>query len=92
MSLLTLPFRLPLLPVRALIQLGEVILDRAEQELYDPAAVRRQLEELEEAHQAGELSSEEVAEAEHRVIGRLVTGTVRPAPPAGPDDEEGVRS
>lgn len=72
MNLLTLLFRLPLIPIQGLIQLAELIQDQAEQELHDPAAVRLQLEELERAMQAGELSAEDIAAAEQHAIGRVV--------------------
>ncbi len=71
MNLLTLPFRLPLMPLRGFIRLGEVIHDQAEQELHDPAAVRRQLEEAQQAWASGELSDEEVAWVERQAVGRL---------------------
>ena len=71
MSLFTLPFKLPLLPVQAVIKLGELIQERAEEELHDPAAVRRELEAVEEAQRAGKLSPEEAEEAEQHAIGRL---------------------
>ncbi|MBV8200145.1 MAG: gas vesicle protein G, partial [Acidobacteria bacterium] len=54
MGLLTLLFRLPFLPVQAVIQLGQLIQEQAEQELHDPASVRRQLEEIEQVQRAGE--------------------------------------
>jgi hypothetical protein len=72
MGLLTLPFQLPFLPLTGLIALGEVLYDQAEQELHDPAAVRRQLEEAEEARLEGSISDQEVGEAESEAVGRLV--------------------
>jgi len=72
MGLLTLPFRLPFLPLTAVIALGEVLYDQAEQELHDPAAVRRQLEEAEDARLSGRASDQEVAEAEAEAVGRLI--------------------
>jgi hypothetical protein len=72
MGLLTLPFRLPFLPLTGLIALGEVIYDQAEQELHDPAAVRRQLEEAEGARLSGRMCDQEVAKAEAEAVGRLI--------------------
>ena len=72
MGLLTLPFRLPLLPVQAVIRLAEVIRDQAERELHDPAAVRRQLEEAQEARVSGEISDQELAQIEAEATGRLL--------------------
>jgi hypothetical protein len=72
MGLLTLPFRLPLLPVQVVVQLAEVIRDQAERELHDPASVRRQLEEAQEARAAGEISDQELAQVEAEATGRLL--------------------
>ncbi|MEV0729686.1 gas vesicle protein GvpG [Polymorphospora sp. NPDC050346] len=63
---------LPLAPVHGLVGLARVLRDQAEQELYDPATVQRQLEELSAAAAAGELSDEELAAAEQQIIDRLV--------------------
>jgi hypothetical protein len=68
---LTLPFRLPLLPISALIRLAEIIDEEVQRELQSPAAVRRALEDIEEAQQSGEASADEVAEAERAVVSRL---------------------
>ena len=72
MGVLTLLFQLPFLPVQGVIRLGQLIEEQAEQELHDPASVRRQLEEAEQAHSAGEMSSEDVARAEAQAVGRLI--------------------
>jgi hypothetical protein len=71
MDPLTLLFRLPLMPLRGVIRLGEVLQDQAERELHDPAAVRRQLEEAQQARASGELSDEDVAQVEEQAVGRL---------------------
>jgi hypothetical protein len=87
-GLLTLPFRLPLLPVRGFIRLAQVLQEQAEQELYDPASVKRQLEDLEEAEQRGELSDEEIRELENQTVGRLVEQKPGAASPGGPRSGE----
>ena len=92
MSLFTLPFKLPLLPLRGVVKLGEVIQDRALQELHDPAAVRRQLEAVEEAQRAGKLSPEEAAEAEQHAISRVIGSVPLPADPGQPGDDRRTRS
>jgi hypothetical protein len=78
-NLLTLPFRLPLLPVQGLIKLAEIIRDEAEQEYYNPAAVRRELEEAEWEAATGQISEEDVARQEEEAVGRLI----RPETPTG---------
>jgi hypothetical protein len=85
MDLLTLLFRLPFLPVRGLIRLGELIQDEAERELHDPARVRRQLENVEEARAHGEASDQDVARVEGEAVGRLVGSGRRRQ--ASPDDD-----
>ncbi len=76
MGLLTLPFRLPFLPVQAVIRLAEVIGGQAERELHDPARVRRELEDAQRRHAAGEISGEELSRIEDEAAGSLL----RPGP------------
>lgn len=64
---------LPLAPVRGVTALARVLRDQAERELYDPASVRRQLEELESAAAAGQLSADEYAEAQQEILDRLIS-------------------
>jgi hypothetical protein len=79
MDLLTLLFRLPLMPLQSFIRLGEVLRDQAEQELRDPASVRRKLEEAEEAHESGEMSENDLARVQGQTVDRLLPGkTVSP--------------
>ncbi len=72
MGLLTLPFRLPFLPLQAVIRLGEIIGEQAERELHAPAWARRALEEAQERRAAGEISDEEVSRIENEALGNLV--------------------
>jgi hypothetical protein len=72
MDLLTLLFRLPFLPIRGLVQLGEIIREQAERELHDPASVRRELEEAQEARVSGEISDQDLARIEDEATGRLL--------------------
>lgn len=77
MGLLTLLFRLPLMPLRGFVRLGEILHDQAEQELRDPSSVRRQLEEAQEARVSGEMSDADVAEVEGQAVGRLLSSPAR---------------
>ncbi len=61
----------PLAPVRAVVSLGEVIQQRVEQELQDPAVARRDLEAADAAYQAGEISADELARIERLVLDRM---------------------
>jgi hypothetical protein len=87
-DLVTLPLRLPFLPVQAVIRLAELIADEAERELHDPARVRRELEEAERRHAAGELSDAELARIEEESTAALVR-PVPIAPVQHPADEGG---
>lgn len=71
MGLLTGLVTLPLAPVRGVVWLAERVREQAEGEFYDPANIRRQLEEVEEARQAGVVSDEEGADLEDQLLQRL---------------------
>lgn len=73
MGLLTLPFRLPLLPVQGVIRLAELLQEEAERQLYDPSSVRREVEEAERQREAGEISEDEMAERQEEALGRITT-------------------
>jgi uncharacterized membrane protein len=78
MGLLTLPFRLPFLPVQAVIKLGEVIQEQAERQLHDPARIRRELDEAQRRYEAGEISEEEFIQIQDELASTLVTGGTPP--------------
>ncbi len=82
MGLLTLPLRLPFLPLQGVIRLAEVIGDEAERQLNDPVRIRRELEEAQRLWAAGEISDEERARIEQEVTSRLVGPVVPPEAPA----------
>lgn len=72
---------LPLAPIRVVLWLGEVLQEQVNRELYDPAVIRRQLEELDEARAAGLISEEEAAQREEELLSRLIqvnTGSTAP--------------
>jgi uncharacterized membrane protein len=79
MGLLTLPFRLPFLPVQAVIKLGEVIQEQAERQLHDPARIRRELDEAQRRYEAGEISEEEFIQIQDELASTLVTGGTPPS-------------
>lgn len=74
MGLLTLPFKLPFLPVTGTVRLAEIIADEADRQLHDPARIRRELEEAERLRDAGEISDEEYARFEENATSLLVPG------------------
>ncbi|MFI7603735.1 gas vesicle protein GvpG [Micromonospora sp. NPDC049366] len=85
-TLLTLPYA----PVRGLTAVVKVIAREAESQRYNPANIRRELEELDAAAAAGELTAEERDARQQQVLDRLTGGgprrasssTARPGPGA----------
>ncbi|WP_280434017.1 gas vesicle protein GvpG [Nocardia carnea] len=73
MGLLTSLLSLPLAPVRGVIRLGELIQEQVEQQLHDPAVIRRELDELDEAAAAGRLSEQEYRQAQQQVLNRMIS-------------------
>jgi gas vesicle protein GvpG len=83
MGLLTLPFKLPVMPLRGFLWLAETLRDEAERELHDPARVRHELEEAEAEARAGDLSEDELSRVEEDATARMV------GPAAAGDRPEG---
>jgi uncharacterized membrane protein len=86
MELLTLLFRLPFLPVQGVIRLGELLQDEAEQQLRDPARIRRELEEAQRRYEAGEISEEQFMQIQDELASTLVTEVAPPSVPGASDD------
>jgi hypothetical protein len=86
MELLTLLLKLPFLPVQGVIKLGELIQEEAERQLYDPARIRRELEEAQRRRDAGEISDEELAQIQNELTSTLVTGAAPPSVTGDSDD------
>lgn len=72
MGLITGIVGLPLLPVRATVALAEQIQRQAEEEFYDPALIRAELEEVERLRTEGMVAEEEAAAWEEQLIERMV--------------------
>ena len=72
MGLFTGLLTLPLAPVRSVAWLAERLLEQAEQQMYDPAVIRRQLAEVEAAEQAGDLSEDEAIALENELLSRMM--------------------
>jgi hypothetical protein len=86
MGLLTLPVRLPFLPVQGVIKLGELLQQEAERQLYDPARIRRELDDAQRRYEAGEISVEEFIQIQDELASTLVTEVAPPSVPGGSDD------
>jgi hypothetical protein len=72
MDVLTLPFRLPFLPLTGVLRLAEIIADEAERQLHDPARIRRELEDAQRLRDAGEITDEELARFTEEATARLL--------------------
>lgn len=75
MDVLTLPFRLPFLPLTGVLRLAQIIADEAERELHDPARIRRELEDAQRRRDAGEITDEELARFAEQATARLMNGS-----------------
>jgi cytochrome c-type biogenesis protein CcmH/NrfG len=71
---------LPLAPVRVALWVGELIQEQVEHELYDPAVIRRQIEQLDEDRSAGRIAYEEADRQQRELIARLVQPVGHPEP------------
>jgi len=78
MGLITGILGLPLAPLRGTVAVAEQILHQAEEDFYDPARIRAQLEEVARQRAAGALSEEEADAWEDELVGRLMVGRNRP--------------
>lgn len=71
MGLITTVLTLPLLPARGVAWLAEQVLAAADGELAGREAVYQRLSEVQRASEAGEITAEEAAEQERRIIEEL---------------------
>ncbi|MDQ4055219.1 MAG: gas vesicle protein GvpG [Actinomycetota bacterium] len=78
MGLITGLLGLPLAPVRGTVAIAEQVLQQAEDQYYDPAVIRRELERVDQLHAAGELTDEEAIAWEDQLVDRLMVGRDRP--------------
>jgi chorismate mutase len=77
MGLLTGILGLPLAPLRGTVAVAEQIRRQAEEEFYDPARIRAELEEVDRMRESGELSEDEATRWEDVLIERLMVGRDR---------------
>ncbi|MBA9002510.1 gas vesicle protein GvpG [Thermomonospora cellulosilytica] len=79
MNLLSLPWRLPFLPLQGVLKIAEILQEEAERQTRYPPALRRRLEELEQARAAGRISAEEEERAMEEIFAEAFGEP--PAPP-----------
>lgn len=78
MGLITGLLGLPLAPLRGTVWVAEQVRRQAEDELYDPALIRSQLEAVDRARSSGELTDEEATALEDELVDRLMIARSRP--------------
>lgn len=74
MGLLTGLLTFPLLPLRGTVAVAEQVLRAAEEEYYDPAKIREQLDQVDRLRRDGELTDGEATLLEEELIDRLLEG------------------
>ncbi|CAM3051722.1 gas vesicle protein GvpG [Prescottella defluvii] len=84
MGLFSAVFGLPLAPVRGVVWIGEVVRRQVEEETTSPAAMRRDLEAIEERRRSGQISEDDAAGAEDEILDRVT----RTRDVEAPDGEE----
>jgi hypothetical protein len=65
---------LPLAPVRGVVWVGEKIQQQVDHQLHDPAVIRAQIDELDEAFERGDITEDERDEQQEVLLQRLVGG------------------
>jgi Gas vesicle protein G len=63
---------LPLAPVRGVAWIADKVREEAERQYYDPDTIRRQLEEVAEARESGEIDDDEADALEEALVARLI--------------------
>ncbi|MGW7436918.1 gas vesicle protein GvpG [Streptomyces sp. NPDC054849] len=71
MGLLTNLLTLPAAPMRAVVWVAQRVVDKAEEEYYDPAPIWRELADLEQRLVGGEIDQETFDEREDELLERL---------------------
>lgn len=72
MGLFTGLLGLPLTPATAVLRLARLLQQRAEEQYYDPVLIRRRLDDIAEALEAGQISEQQAADQEEELLGRLL--------------------
>lgn len=77
MGLLSGILGLPLAPLRGTVAVAEQVLKQAEEEYYDPARIRAELDEVARMREDGSLTDDEATAWEDALVERLMTGQQR---------------
>ena len=69
---------LPMAPLRGVLAAAEQVRRQAEDDFYDPVAIRQQLEEVQRLREEGSLSEEDATMWEDELVERLLVARDRP--------------
>lgn len=72
MGLFTGLLTLPLAPVRGVVWIAEQLHERADTQMNDPGVIRQKIDDLDRAHERGEISEEERDEQQEELLERLI--------------------
>ena len=78
MGLISVLAGLPLAPLRGVVAAAEQVRRQAEDQFYDPVAIRQELEDVQRRREAGELSPEDADAWEDELVERLLVARDRP--------------
>jgi cytochrome c-type biogenesis protein CcmH/NrfG len=78
MGLISRILTLPVAPLQGVVAAADQVRRQAEEEFYDPVAIRRQLEEVERLKAEGTLTEEEAVSWEDELVERLLVARDRP--------------
>jgi hypothetical protein len=88
MNLVSMILGLPLAPLRGVVAVSRILQEQAERELYDPARLRRQIEETDAAVEAGEITEEEAERKQEETLAAVTAPDETAAEGAEPDEDE----
>ena len=69
---------LPLAPLRGVLAAAEQVRRQAEDQFYDPVAIRQEMEDVQRRREDGELSDEDADAWEDELVERLLVARDRP--------------
>jgi len=83
MGLLKEVLLLPAAPLRGTVWVAERVLEKAEDDYFNPGLIRREIEQVDELRRAGDISDEAADEWEEALIERLLESRRRPGARGG---------
>lgn len=83
MGLLKEVLLLPAAPLRGTVWVAERVLEKAEEDYYDPGRIRREIEQVDELRRTGGISDEAAEAWEETLIERLLESRRRPGARGG---------